>query len=175
MKHPQSFARTRIALAIAGTGALALSLNLAAAGPAHADSLPHSMNMDGTQCRAYGWVTSLDLYAVNVSWKGVTNGDDAQSRMVICPVVRYADSPSATVYVDGFVNPGHSVICTLYSHDFDGTYKGSVAFSRNGSVTPGTFDEEMTIPKATTYSYHSVVCGLPPNEQGGIFGVIALR
>jgi len=161
------------AAAINGTAALAL--NLLIGGVANADSLPQSMNTDGSQCRAYGWTTTLDLLAVNVDWKGVTNHDHTMTRSVICPVVRYSDSPSIKVYVDGFVNSGYSIGCTLYSHDFDGTYKGSTSFTRNGNVTPGTFDVPLELPQATSFSYQSVVCSMPPYLQGGIFGVIALR
>lgn len=155
--------------------AAALPFTLAFAGPAQAFGfLPDALNTDGTQCRAYGKVTSLDLYAINVTHEGVHNADTV-TRRVICPVPRYADSPSVTVYVDGFVNAGHQLDCTLYSHDFNGTFKGSAWFRRDGNVTPGVFDAELTIPQATSYSYHSVVCSLPPGKQGGIYGVIALR
>lgn len=155
--------------------AAALPLALALAGPAQAAGfLPDALNTDGTQCRAYGKVTSLDLYAINIGPHGVHNADTV-ARKVICPVPRYADSPSLTVYVDGFVNAGYQLDCTLYSHNFDGAFKGSAWFRRDGNATPGTFDAELTIAQATSFSYHSVVCTLPPSGQGGIYGVIALR
>jgi hypothetical protein len=154
--------------------AAALPFVLAFAPPAQAGFHPDALTTDGTQCRAYGKVTSLDLYAINVGPQGVHNADTV-ARKVICPVPRYADGPSVTVYVDGFVNAGYQLDCTLYSHDFNGMFKGSAWFRRDGNVTPGTFDAELTIPQATSYSYQSVVCSLPPGGQGGIYGVIAMR
>jgi hypothetical protein len=141
-------------LAVGALGSLGLS------GNAYAVNANHS----GTICKNYNAAEATDIDYLPSGTRNL----NANPRYVICPIVR---SPTSTnqvnVYVDGFASAGHTVSCTLYSYDFNGTFLGTQSFP---APRTGVFDQYLSVPGAY-WSNASVLCYLPGSATGIIYDV----
>jgi hypothetical protein len=98
----------------------------------------------------------------------------ANTRVVICPVIRIGEAPASgwSVFVDGSAPAptaaGGSLRCQLESYNYDGRFLGAVSFTADRA---GNFDNLLTLPKDTVpfYSHQALFCSLPPN--GALFDI----
>jgi hypothetical protein len=93
----------------------------------------------------------------------------ANTRVVICPVIRIGEAPASgwSVYVDGTApaptSSGGSLRCQLESYNYDNRFLGAVSFTAD---VAGNFDRLLTLPKDLVpfYSHQALFCSLPPNS-----------
>lgn len=142
---------------IVGITSLGLSIN------AHAVNANHS----GTICKNYNasQVTDIDYLTSG------TRNLNASPRAVICPLVRAPNSTSnVAVYVDGFHSGTQTTTCTLYSYDYNGTYKGSNSFTQTSS---GSWDRYLSLPagQGPYWGTASVLCTIPGSAHGIIYDI----
>jgi hypothetical protein len=151
----------RMATALALTLIVGVSGLVGGSGKAYAVNL----NIPGTECRGG---TPGDQANIEYGPNNVVNTDQV-THYISCPVVRSPTSSnySVSVYVDGWASSGNTIMCVLYSYNFDGTYLGSQSFP---SALTGTFDQYLTVPGAF-WSSASVVCSLPPGFGGRIYDI----
>jgi hypothetical protein len=98
----------------------------------------------------------------------------ANSRVVICPVIRIGEVPVSgwSVFVDGNAPAptpaGGTLRCQLESYNFTNQFLGAVSFTVDAA---GNFDRLLTLPKALvpTFSHQALFCSLPPG--GSIFDI----
>ncbi len=98
----------------------------------------------------------------------------ANTRVVICPVIRIGEAPASgwSVFVDGSApaptTAGGSLNCRLESYNFDNRFLGAVSFT---ITTARVFDELLTLPKDQVpfYSHQALFCSLPTN--GALFDI----
>jgi hypothetical protein len=144
--------------------ALALALVMGISGLVGVSSKAFAVNsnISGSACRNYN---ARDVTDIDYLPNGVRNVN-VSSRLVICPIVRSPTSTNAVgVYVDGFVPPGNTIACTLFSYNIDGSF-GSQAFT----AQPGTFDQFVTVP-GSYWGNANVLCSLPGNISGQIYDI----
>jgi hypothetical protein len=137
--------------------------SLGIASTAHATNANHS----GTICKNYnaGQVTDIDYLASG------TRNLNASPRSVICPLVRSPNSSNnVAVYVDGFHSGTQTTTCTLYSYDYNGTFKGSNSFTQTST---GSWDRYLSVPagQGPYWGAASVLCTIPGSAQGIIYNV----
>lgn len=94
----------------------------------------------------------------------------AGPRKVLCPVARHPVSgPHQTFWVDGRNSSGASTLCVMYSHNFDGSLRSTYSFSSSAA----TYDQPVVLSSVGKYDYVSILCDMPANGNGVLFGVIA--
>ena len=93
---------------------------------------------------------------------------------LIASVTHNPATSTVTVYVDGYhAASGQSTSCTLYSYNYTGNFLASVT----GSATVQLNWEiplTLTTAQMGPWAYFSVLCTIPPNQQGSLFGVTVL-
>jgi hypothetical protein len=130
-----------------------------------------------SMCKPYGSDTLSAQLALNRQAARLANSDTTNNYAVICPVIRYSDGGPATVYVDGAVDNGATVDCTLYSYDYNGRFLASRSFSESGPGYTRSFDNGLTLSEAEAphYAFLSTVCWLPPQLKGRLHGVLSYK
>jgi hypothetical protein len=111
-----------------------------------------------------------DLTPGMIRSTGFIQNISANSRDVICPVVRIGPAPAAgwSVYVDGnlpvALPVGLGVRCQLESWDYTNHFMGAVSFEANAA---GNFDRLLTLAadQVPFYSHQVVTCRLPTNTS----------
>ena len=131
-----------------------------------------NINSSGTFCQNFNaaQVTDIDYLA-----SGVRNLN-VNPRAVICSVPRSplaAGATSGVFFVDGRNTGGASTTCTLSSFNFNGTFLGSTSFTSAAA----TYNQFLSLPSAQlgTFAYVSVLCTLPGNANGVLFGVTSFQ
>lgn len=107
---------------------------------------------------------------LNFTQSGVINNSPTQSRKIICPIARAsAGVDSTTVFIDGEALFGSKISCGIYSFHYDGTMRAQKSVSGTG-----LFDVSVTftVQEAPTYTYLSMICTLPSQGHGTLFGAI---
>lgn len=118
------------------------------------------INTSGTLCQNFNANQALDIDYLATGVRNI----NAASRPVVCSIPR---SPlpagvNATFDVDGSNAAGTTTPCTLFIYSFGGTILQTASFNLPGTVAfagVGTFD------------YADVLCTLPGNANGVLFGV----
>jgi len=137
---------------------------------AHATDANHS----GTICKNYNGGEALDIDYEPYGTRNI----NANSRYIICPIVRAPTSDnSAAVWVGGtHSNTSVTTTCTLYSYGFDpNTYRGSVSFTV--SATSGDWERYLTLPsgQANYWDNLSLFCYIPGSAQSVITGIAVVQ
>jgi hypothetical protein len=147
--------------------AVALGL-LTVAGVAVQANAAESLNVNthGAACNPYNAAEAADIDYLTIGVRTIATSP----RRVVCPVPRHpVTGPGQTVWVDGSNSPGKSTLCVAYSTTYDGTFNSSYSFTAS---TP-TYDRAAPLSTVGFYDYVSVLCELPAQGGGVLFGVIA--
>jgi len=114
-----------------------------------------------TVCRAAG---DQPYAGLSFDPTGATNASGGLLQ-VVCPVEhsRALDARGLTVWLDGYVPPGASMTCTLYSTSSAGYVLGYSAISVSGASAP--FDRWMSLAVGVVPDTSSqfVTCAMPAN------------
>lgn len=130
-------------------------------------ALSQNINTHGAACQNYNASQALDIDYLT---SGVRN-INASPRAVICPIIRHpVTGPGQNFYVDGSNVAGASTTCTLSAFELNGTFLSSVSFTR----TEATYDHYAQLPTVTYWGYTSLLCTLPANGGGVLFGAAAV-
>lgn len=165
LRHP-----TIPTLAVLACAALAWAAPL----PAQAVEL---ISTPASMCEPYGQDDLESQLAMDSQAARLTNNHATDDQAVICPVVRQTGGGGAVIYVDGAVDNGATVDCTLYSYDHKGSFMASKSFSRTGAGHTLVFDQLLTLSasEAPMSAYLSTVCWLPAQAKGRLFGVLSIK
>jgi hypothetical protein len=126
-----------------------------------------NISSHGSACRNFNAAQALDIDYLTTGVRNLS----ADARSVICPItVHPVTGPGQNFYVDGSNANGASTSCTLYAYSFNGTFLSSVSFTRSDA----TYDHYASLPSVTYWGYTSMLCTLPGNRNGVLFGVIAI-
>jgi hypothetical protein len=157
-------------LAVLTCAALAWSAPL----PAHAVEL---ISTPASMCKPYGQDDLDSQLAMDSQAARLANSHATATQAVICPVVRQTAVGGAIVYVDGAVDNGATLDCTLYSYDHEGSFIASKSFSKSGPGYTVSFDQRLQLEasEAPMSAYLSTVCWLPPQARGRLFGVLSIK
>jgi len=133
--------------------------------PAVADNI----NTSGTNCQNYNAGQALDIDYLTTGVRNI----NAYPRPVICSVPR---SPLPPVARAGFwVNGNNSADTTTYCTVFVTSYLGRPVASMSLTGTAGDWDRfvEFGADVVTMFDYVSMLCTLPGNAAGQIYGITA--
>ncbi len=142
-----------------------------------------NINTSGVVCRNFVAAEALDI---DYQTFGVQDAN-AAARRVICSVPRSPLSAGsiAQFYVDGHNNANTCTTCTLtvYPYNPGNPATGvsqSQTFSNCASASgPLEWDQLVTftsvMPPADIYEYASLLCIIPGNHNGTLYGVTALQ
>lgn len=135
-----------------------------------AGSAGATMLTPGMACRSASG-SSIAQITIAATPAGVSNVDSSISRSVICPLARRSAFDGAYVYIEGTVNYGRSLTCTVYSHNYNGQQLASRSFVAPNSAAINLFDGYVSFgaDEAPYYAALSAVCSLPPQGSGRIF------
>ena len=90
---------------------------------------------------------------------------------MVCPIVRHpVTGPAQTYYVDGSNLNGACTSCTVYAYNYTGQFLSSYSFNQCGA----TYDQPVSLPTVSFWNFVSVVCSLPANYNGTVFGAFAV-
>jgi hypothetical protein len=133
-----------------------------------------NITASGTACQNYNAAEALDIdYVPN----GVRN-INASPRWVVCSIPRspLTAGASAVFYVDGHNNPGTSTTCWFYVHDYSGNQKQAIPFTPIPDAQ-GNWDYKQSFPAGVVqqYDYTSVLCQLPGNYNGLLYGAASVQ
>jgi hypothetical protein len=130
-----------------------------------------NINTSGTACKGYGSHNSTDFVIFS---DGIRNATTTP-RYVICPVIRSPLSGTAGggFYVSGANNTGQSTNCTLYSWEYNGTFRGAKSFQ---SSAP-RYDQYLSFTNVELSfgAFTSLMCYMPPNSAGVLRGAAAYQ
>ena len=149
-----------------------LSLCMASLGLLGLVSESHAVNINtsATACKGYGLSNSTDFVTYS---DGIRNATTS-ARYVICPVIR---SPLTGTYggfyVSGSNNTGQTTNCTLYSWEYNGTFKAAKSF-QSSSARYDTY-LSFTNVELPYGGFLSLMCYMPPNYGGVLRGVAAYQ
>jgi hypothetical protein len=129
-----------------------------------------TMLTPGMACRSAS-ASAIAQIAIAATPAGVSNVDSAVSRSVICPLARRSAVDGAYVTIEGTVNYGKPLTCTVYSHNYNGLQLASRSFVAPNSASTNLFDGYVSFgaDEAPYYAALSAVCSLPPQGSGRIF------
>jgi hypothetical protein len=124
-----------------------------------------SLNTSGTICQAYNAANAKDIdYTVNGVWSR-----GAAARQIACAVPL---SGSGSLFIiDGYNNAGTCTSCMITLYHFGGAEAASqpIWHCASGS-SPPTWMEFVWFSTAVK-DYARVICTLPANHAGTIFGI----
>ena len=132
-----------------------------------------NINTNATECQAQFWPQQDDIVHTETGIRTSAASDD---RWISCAVPRSPLAPGATsggFYVDGDAQNGASVVCSLASYDYTGTFLGSASF-----FSPGPhFDIFLPFSSAQLgyWAYTGITCVLPAHGNGALRGVTSLQ
>lgn len=125
-----------------------------------------NINTPGTACNPFNAAEAGDIDYLTTGVRTIASGP----RKVICPVTRHpVTGPGQTVWVDGSNSPGKTTTCAAYVTTFYGQFVTAYSFSSSAS----TYDAPAPLNPVGTFDYVSVLCDLPAQGGGVVFGVIA--
>jgi len=131
-----------------------------------------NINTSGVLCQNFNAREALDIDYIS---SGVRNLA-AAPRLVICAMPRspLAATPFRTFYVDGQNNAGTATSCTITVYSYQGIIQSTQSFTE--SAGPAPWDHGVTMPVVPgTFDYASLLCSLPANAGGTLFGVTAIQ
>jgi hypothetical protein len=142
----------------------------ACAGLVASNAAATQTNISSSDFHAYNQLQSSNIMYFGQS---VTSNSTGTTQL-IASVTHNPATTNVTVYVDGYHSTsGQSTSCTLLSYNYTGNNLASVTAS-----TTTTLNWEITLTLTTAqmgpWAYFSVVCTIPPNQQGSLFGVTVL-
>jgi hypothetical protein len=117
-----------------------------------------------------------DFNKISYNNIGVTTTSSATSYVnVECPVVRQSLSSGVTYqyfYIDGVHYSAQSTSCGISLEDYNGVIKYGTTSTATTSAA-GTWEISFSVPaaQATTWVYGHVLCQVPGNGQGAIYGI----
>ena len=129
-----------------------------------------NINTSATACKGYGLASTGDFYTFS---DGIRNATTA-ARYVICPVMR---SPlagsSGGFYVSGANYPGTTTSCTLYSWEYNGTFKAAKSFTSSAA----RYDSYLSFTNVELPygAFVSLMCSMPPHSGSVLRGVAAYQ
>jgi len=140
----------------------------------HAHAGGQALTTPGAVCALQGPATLEGLLAIRVSQRGVSNNDPQVRRDVVCPVMRSGEGDKLAIFVDGEAGEGSArVACRVQSRRIDGELLAQKTFV--ATTTPFSTFVLFEFVDAPQFSYQTVICTLPPNGQGMIYGITALE
>jgi hypothetical protein len=126
-----------------------------------------SINTPGTVCNPFN---AADATVIDYVSNGVRT-IATTARRVVCGVSRHpAASPGQVFFVDGSNSPGASTLCALSSFTFQGTFHSATSFSESAP----TYDHPAALQSVGRFDYVTLLCNLPANAGGILFGVTAI-
>jgi hypothetical protein len=126
-----------------------------------------NVNTSGTTCNNFNAGQANDIDYLTL---GVRNAATS-ARPVICSVERHpVTGPSQSFFIDGSNAAGQSTTCSMSSFSFFGTFQSAVSFTESTA----TYDHLATLTTVNFFDYVSLLCILPANFGGVLFGVTAL-
>jgi len=151
---------------------MGLSLGVASLGLLGLVSESHAVNINtsATACKGYGLSAASDFVTYS---DGIRNATTT-GRYVICPVIRSPLSgTSGGFYVSGSNNPGQTTSCTLFSWEYNGTFKAAKSFQSSGA----RYDSYLSFTNVELPygGFLSLMCYMPPNSGGVLRGVAAYQ
>ena len=129
-----------------------------------------NINTSATACKGYGSSAATDFVIYS---DGIRNAT-ASPRYVICPVIRSPlTSSTGGFYVDGNNNTGQQTSCTMYSYEYNGTFKAAKSFTTSAA----RYDQWLSFTNVELPygAYVSLMCYMPPNYGGWLRGVAAYQ
>jgi len=125
-----------------------------------------NINTHGAACNPFNAAEAADIDYLTTGVRTVASSP----RKVLCPAPRHpVTGPGQTFWVDGSNSPGKSTLCSVYSTTFNGQFASAYSFSSSAA----TYDHPATLSSVGTFDYVSVLCQLPAQGGGVLFGVIA--
>lgn len=126
-----------------------------------------NINTHGAICNPYNASQALDIDYLTSGVRTIASS----ARPVICAVPRHpVTGPTQSFYVDGSNSAGASTSCSLWSYNFNGVFQSSTSFT----ATEAVYDRFVTLASNPFYAYTSLLCTLPANGGGVLFGITAL-
>jgi len=129
-----------------------------------------NINTSGTACKGYGLATTGDFYTYS---DGIRNATTSW-RYVICPVARSPlTGTSGGFYVSGANAAGTTTSCTLYSWEYNGTFKAAKSFSSSAA----RYDNYLSFTNVELPygGFTSLMCYMPPNSGSVLRGIAAYQ
>ncbi|MGN7917881.1 hypothetical protein [Lysobacter sp. ESA13C] len=148
---------------------LSLSAGLLASAVAgHADAATsQNVSTHGSACKNYNAADALDIDY----WSYGVRNLNAAARYVICPIARHpVTGPGQNFYVDGSNRNGASTSCTVYAYNYNGDFLSSYSFT----TSLAKYDQLAPLSSVSYWGFVSVVCSLPANGDGVLFGAFAV-
>jgi len=126
-----------------------------------------NLNTHGSTCKNFNAAQALDIDYLTSGVRTIAGA----ARPVICAVERHpVNGPSQSFFVDGSNSGGASTSCTLSSFSNAGVFRDSESFTSGAA----TYDQFVTLDPVDLFDYVSLLCTLPSNARGVLFGVTAI-
>jgi hypothetical protein len=133
-----------------------------------------NLNTSGTICQAYNAANAMDIdYTVNGVWNRST-----AAREIACGVPRSMLSAGSTqaFFIDAYNNAGTCTSCMITLYHFWGAEAASQSVLHCAPAsTPQTWTAFVSFPTAAVDDYARVICTLPANKAGTIFGITSIQ
>ena len=136
-----------------------------------------NLNTSGVMCQNFNASQALDIDYLSNAVRNI----NPSARPVICSIPRSPLSVNASpqFFVDGHNNANTCTSCTVTMYHFTGVVAESQSFSHCAPAeSSSNWDHLLTFPALLgpdTFDYASMLCTLPGNGEGLIFGVTALQ
>ena len=141
--------------------------------PLGATAQAGNINTSGTICQNFNAAQALDIDYFTTAVRNV----NAAARPVVCSVPR-SPLPTGTTpqfFVDGHNNASTCTTCTLTMYRFTGVIAATQSFTQCAPATGATTWDHLvsfpSLPGPDTFDYASLLCTLPANGAGLLYGV----
>jgi len=133
-----------------------------------------NLNTSGVICQAYNAGNTMDIdYTANGVWNRST-----VARQVACSVPRSTLPAGSTpaFFIDAYNNAGTCTSCMVTLYHFTGVEAGAQAVLHCApSSLSETWTELVSFPFPAADDYARVICTLPGNYGGTIFGITSIQ
>lgn len=132
-----------------------------------------NINTSGVICQAYNAANTMDIeYTATGVWNSST-----VARQVACAVPRSTLPTGSTqaFYIDAY-NAAHTCTsCMITLYHYTGVEVASYAMLHCADLRSPTWLEPVLFPIAAADDYVRVICTLPANRAGAIFGIRSIQ
>jgi hypothetical protein len=126
-----------------------------------------SINTPGSVCNPFNANEATDIDYVSNGVRTIATS----ARRVVCGVGRHpVAGPGQSFFVDGSNSAGKSTLCALSSFTFQGTFNSATSFLESSP----TYDHLAALQSVGRFDYVTLLCNLPANAGGVLFGVITV-
>lgn len=133
-----------------------------------------NLNTSGVICQAYNAANAMDIdYTVNGVWNRST-----VARQIACSVPRSTLPAGSTpaFFIDAYNDAGTCTSCMVTLYHFTGVEAGSQPVRHCAPASASqTWTEFVSFPFPAADDYARVICTLPANHAGAIFGITSIQ